>query len=210
MRPSARTRANRLNAQRSTGPKTPSGKARSARNALKHGLSIPVEKLPAFDEEIEKYFCQIADRNMSRAAKMESRALALALVEIERVRHLRQSIYNSPLTRLKHLSSREVSRRLNAALKYYDNLVIYDRKTKEVIGFRTVSFEVDRLIKKLTSLEPEPISFEQGFANLAPMIAKLWRYERCALRRRDEAAQRLRILNGFNDNEMREVTIERI
>jgi hypothetical protein len=34
--------ANRRNAQKSTGPKTVSGKHRSSRNALRHGLSLPL------------------------------------------------------------------------------------------------------------------------------------------------------------------------
>jgi ferredoxin-NADP reductase len=40
-----RRRANRLNAQRSTGPKSPRGKRASSLNAMKHGLSLPVEQL---------------------------------------------------------------------------------------------------------------------------------------------------------------------
>lgn len=53
-RPSARVRANRANALRSTGPKTSAGKAKSSRNALVHGLCAapepdsPVEDLTAF------------------------------------------------------------------------------------------------------------------------------------------------------------------
>ena len=40
-----RRRANRLNARRSTGPKSPRGKRASSLNAMKHGLSLPVEQL---------------------------------------------------------------------------------------------------------------------------------------------------------------------
>jgi len=191
MRPSARTRANRLNAKRSTGPKTKSGKARVAQNAFKHGLSISVERLPIFDGEVEKYFHQINDKKMSRAAKVEARAIAVALVEIDRVRRIRQSLYNSPQIRLKHLSGREISHRLLWARKYFDSQVIYDKKTDEVIDFRYINFEVVTTIRELISIKPTPISFEEGVANIAAMLAKLWRYERRALRRRDEEAQRL-------------------
>ena len=45
--------SNRQNALRSTGPRTDAGKARSRRNALKHGLEIPIKRDSAFIEQIE-------------------------------------------------------------------------------------------------------------------------------------------------------------
>ena len=44
--------ANRANAQKSTGPRTPEGKKRSSLNALRHGLSAQVVILPGEDVEI--------------------------------------------------------------------------------------------------------------------------------------------------------------
>ncbi|MCA6106972.1 hypothetical protein [Bradyrhizobium cenepequi] len=40
-------RANRENAKRSSGPKTAAGRLRSSRNALRHGLSLPLTADPA-------------------------------------------------------------------------------------------------------------------------------------------------------------------
>jgi hypothetical protein len=52
--------ANRANARASTGPKTASGRARAARNALCHGLSLPVYSDPALSEELEALAREIA------------------------------------------------------------------------------------------------------------------------------------------------------
>ncbi len=46
---SAKAAANRLNAQKSTGPRTAAGKAKSALNALKHGLTAQSPLLPSED-----------------------------------------------------------------------------------------------------------------------------------------------------------------
>jgi hypothetical protein len=53
-------RANRVNARASTGPKTAQGLARAARNALRHGLSLPVCSDPALSEEVEALAREIA------------------------------------------------------------------------------------------------------------------------------------------------------
>jgi hypothetical protein len=38
--------SNRKNAQKSSGPKTDAGEHRAARNAVKHGLAIPINTIP--------------------------------------------------------------------------------------------------------------------------------------------------------------------
>src|SRR5258707_7557672 len=49
-----RIAANRANAQKSTGPKSAEGKARSRRNALKHGMTSGGDVLPLEDEVLFK------------------------------------------------------------------------------------------------------------------------------------------------------------
>jgi hypothetical protein len=61
----ARSRANRRNAQKSTGPKTEAGKQRSALNATRHGIlsqviHLPAEEMVSYNEFTERYVASVA------------------------------------------------------------------------------------------------------------------------------------------------------
>jgi hypothetical protein len=68
MRSAALRVANRANAARSTGPRTRAGKAIVARNALRHGLSLPVLADPALAADVAALVQRIAGEAPARRA----------------------------------------------------------------------------------------------------------------------------------------------
>lgn len=81
--------ANRANAARSTGPRTPTGRAKSSRNAFRHGLSLPLVPDLATATEIDRLAQAIAGENPTVQQLMAARELVSAQYELMRIRALR-------------------------------------------------------------------------------------------------------------------------
>jgi hypothetical protein len=65
--------ANRVNAKLSRGPKTPEGKARSAQNAVRHGLLAAISKLSVesrqgYSDRVQGYYDQFRPKTSSNSA----------------------------------------------------------------------------------------------------------------------------------------------
>ena len=84
--------ANRANARASTGPRTTRGRARAARNALRHALSLPVCSVPALSEEVETLARDIAGRGANAQTQELARRVAEAQIDLHRVRSARHQL----------------------------------------------------------------------------------------------------------------------
>ena len=78
-------RANRANARASTGPRTAEGRNRSARNARRHGLSLPVLTDPVFSQDVAELTREIAGSNPSRELHEPARRFAEAQIDLNRI-----------------------------------------------------------------------------------------------------------------------------
>src|SRR5215207_9383479 len=96
MTSSEKQAANRRNAKRSTGPRTATarGKARSKRNALKHGLAVS-----ALDAFAAREVRDLAARFAAEGCVAEALPLAEASYDLRRMRAIRDALVLEVMTR---------------------------------------------------------------------------------------------------------------
>jgi hypothetical protein len=102
------TRANRANARHSTGPRTADGKAKSSRNALKHGLRAQNPVLP--DENAEDFHVLVGE--------LEDQFQPQTAIEWTLLRQLADAEWR--MRRVPCLEAGLIAAKLNESLRYYD------------------------------------------------------------------------------------------
>jgi len=166
--------ANRKNARRSTGPRSASGKERSPRNALKHGLTVPVLRDPLLAPEVASLARRIA------GAREELIDLATPVAEAQlhllRVRRRRSELIDQALRDDSPLSG--LMRGLSTAAQghFLFHLLCASRTG------RLSAADEARLLDGVNETAAE--RHARVLSMLAKTLTKLDRYERRALSRR--------------------------
>ena len=166
-----------------TGPRSARGKAQSARNALRHGLAVPVLADPALSQEVHELARRIAagdDRLLELALHV-----AEAQLDLVRIRQARSTAMSRALSDPNYFSRSEKATLARLVIRIF---------MAELDG-REVSFsDLDAAQDFANSIPPHAPPEQRQITvvlSLAEDLARLGRYEHRALSRRKFAIRAL-------------------
>jgi hypothetical protein len=140
------------------------------RNALRHGLSLPVCSNPVFSEEVETLAREIAGPGANAETQESARQVAEAQIDLRRVRCARHQFLTRTL-----------------AEPYYDSRANAREKVAmlgRLLGKDPPDVPLDALVSVVTSTPQAPHKLAAILSQEAKQLLAMDRYERRALSRR--------------------------
>jgi hypothetical protein len=180
--------ANRLNARKSTGPRSRAGKQRASRNAYRHGLSLSVNSNERVAKQIDELARQIVGDDEDAVCLQLARSVAEAQFALARIRQTKVAL----IERIRalgafesgpelHLGVRECIRLAKEMFAGRDPQPILSREFIDAITLRAAP----------PAMRGEPEGSAEAIRRMLRELIKLDRYERRAASRQHAAVQKL-------------------
>jgi hypothetical protein len=187
--------ANRQNAQKSTGPKTTTGKSRASRNAVRHGLEGVNFGNPGYCAQVERLAKAICPGASDPFRYEQAVIIAEGQIFLARVRAARiaaiERVGKSGNTLLVPGNIREVTKLLRLSTKALCDATKLMRNPAKVQEYRDnliQSILLSQVLQQeLDKLTPQACDEIERVSRALPELLSLERYERRALSRRKRA-----------------------
>ncbi len=168
--------ANRRNAERSTGPTSAAGKARSSRNNLRHGLTGQINILPTEDREAHDRFCNELVDSLKPETPMEQQ-FAHSIAEDNWRLNRARAIENNMFALGHQGERRELqvaladARTFQAQANQFQLLTIYEQRINRTLQRnlkQLQELQADRRQQRERALEEAQLLAQQSLLNGLP------------------------------------------
>ena len=151
-----RREANRANAQKSTGPRTPEGKAKSAMNAARHGATAKVSVLPGEDFDAHSRHLENYVEHYRPASPLERDLVDAIAEDMWRLKRIRAADCNLPAIHSGDSGIVCEAPQVEAALREAECLEKHSKALANFSLYETrIARQIDRNEKKLADMQEQ-------------------------------------------------------
>jgi hypothetical protein len=172
--------ANRLNARKSTGPRSVAAKERASRNAYRHGLTLSLPSDAGTAKRLDEFARKLAGDSKNAIILEYARTAAQAELDLARVRQVKVAL----IQRVSALGALDAPQVFGSSAEEI-------RYLKSILSGRAPPILPERIDSSATMPAQEPERTAEAVRRMLPELIKLNRYESRAVSRRDRAIREI-------------------